>query len=64
MENVIEIEALEKKFPVKESLLGKSKEFVHAVNSVNLQLPKGRTAGLVGESGCGKTRNQIQRQTA
>ena len=35
--------------------LGKPRETVKAVNEVDLDIPKGRTLGLVGESGCGKT---------
>ena len=30
-------------------------QIVHAVNGVNLKLGKGRTLGLVGETGAGKT---------
>jgi len=35
--------------------LGKPRETVIAVDNVDLIIPKGRTLGLVGESGCGKT---------
>jgi len=35
--------------------LGKPRETVIAVDDVDLIIPKGRTLGLVGESGCGKT---------
>ena len=35
--------------------LGKPRETLKAVNEVDLDIPKGRTLGLVGESGCGKT---------
>jgi peptide/nickel transport system ATP-binding protein len=31
------------------------REAVHAVSEVSLELPEGRTLGLVGESGCGKS---------
>ncbi len=34
---------------------GKPRETVIAVDEVDLGIPKGRTLGLVGESGCGKT---------
>ncbi len=54
-ENIIEIRNLQRRFPVKETLLGKPKEFVNAVNGLDMVIPKGKTIGLVGESGCGKT---------
>ena len=28
---------------------------VHAVDGVNLEIPRGKTIGIVGESGCGKS---------
>ena len=55
IQNIIEIKNLQKRFPIKKSFLGKPKEFVHAVNSVDIKIPQGQTVGLVGESGCGKT---------
>ncbi|GAB4371343.1 MAG: dipeptide ABC transporter ATP-binding protein [Calditrichia bacterium] len=52
---LIRIRGLQRKFPVKETLFGKPRAFVHAVNSVDMDLFRGKTVGLVGESGCGKT---------
>ncbi|MFZ0390083.1 MAG: ABC transporter ATP-binding protein [Calditrichia bacterium] len=53
--NIITVRNLQRRFPVEKSFFRKSKSYVHAVNSVNLNLPEGKTIGLVGESGCGKT---------
>jgi len=42
-------------FPIKEGLFGSTKNFVKAVDDVTIEIQKGETFGLVGESGCGKT---------
>jgi oligopeptide/dipeptide ABC transporter ATP-binding protein len=45
-----------KHFPVQStSLLRRASEVVHAVDGVSLDLRKGETLGLVGETGCGKS---------
>ena len=51
--NLFECLKLTKYFPIKSVFreIGR----VHAVEEVNLAIPKGQTVGLVGESGCGKT---------
>ncbi|MBE2192455.1 MAG: ABC transporter ATP-binding protein [Alphaproteobacteria bacterium] len=43
------------RFPVKKSLMGKTRQFVHAVNDVSVTLRQKQTLGIVGESGSGKT---------
>lgn len=47
-EAILEIKQLKKHFPTKRGLL-------HAVDDVNFAIDKGKTMGLVGESGCGKS---------
>lgn len=42
-------------FPTKTSFFGKPKEFLTAVDHINLNIKKGETLGIVGESGSGKT---------
>jgi ABC-type oligopeptide transport system ATPase subunit len=46
---------LHKRFPLDLKLIGTPKQFVYAVNGVSLNLYSGKTVGLVGESGCGKS---------
>lgn len=51
---ILELDALVKRFPVKGSLFG-PKKFLAAVNGVSLEIRRGETLALVGESGCGKS---------
>jgi oligopeptide/dipeptide ABC transporter ATP-binding protein len=42
-------------FPIKKGVFQRTFNYVKAVNGVDLDIYKGETLGLVGESGCGKT---------
>jgi peptide/nickel transport system ATP-binding protein len=60
MENVAEkpivkVEGLKKLFPVSSGLFSRATSFVHAVDDLNFEIKSGKSLGLVGESGCGKT---------
>ncbi len=48
---ILEVNNLKKHFRVR----GKKNQSVHAVDGVSFTIRKGRTLGLVGESGCGKS---------
>ena len=52
---LLEIKHVKKHFPLKTSFFGKVNTWVKAVDDVTLSVRRGRTLGLVGESGCGKT---------
>lgn len=51
---ILEVKGLKKYFPIKNAL-GKTENYVQAVNNVSFDLISGETYGLVGESGCGKS---------
>ncbi len=52
---LLEVRDLQKYFVVDTTFFGKPKAFLKAVDNVSFSLKKGRTLGIVGESGCGKT---------
>ena len=52
---LLELRNLKKNFVVGTNLFGKPNRFLHAVDNVSFSLKKGKTLGIVGESGCGKT---------
>ncbi len=52
---LVEIRGLVKRFPVKGGILQRVVAEVKAVDGVDLQIRRGESLGLVGESGCGKT---------
>lgn len=52
---ILDVKNLKKYFPIREGLLRKVTGYVKAVDGVSFQLPRKKTFGLVGESGCGKT---------
>ncbi len=54
-ENILEIKNLKVSFPIHGGLFLKKVAEVKAVDGVSLELKRGETLGLVGESGCGKS---------
>src|ERR1035437_3743526 len=54
-ENLVEIEHLTKRFAVKQGVFARGRAEVHAVEDVSLNVRRGETLGIVGESGCGKS---------
>ena len=54
MSVLVEISGLSREFLVRRSLLARPAR-LHAVSDVSLQITRGETIGVVGESGCGKS---------
>ena len=54
-DNLVELEHLTKRFAVKQGVFARGKAEVHAVEDISLDVRRGETLGIVGESGCGKS---------
>jgi oligopeptide/dipeptide ABC transporter ATP-binding protein len=52
---ILLVDGLKKYFPVRRGFFQRITDWVKAVDGVNLHIERGKTIGLVGESGCGKT---------
>ncbi len=53
--NLLEVYDLKKHFPVKAGIFRRTVGQVKAVDGISFSIERGKTFGLVGESGCGKT---------
>jgi len=53
--SVLTVENLCVHFPIRRGILQRTVGYVRAVDGVSIELARGRTLALVGESGCGKT---------
>lgn len=52
---ILQVRNLKKYFPIEKTLFGKPITYLKAVDDVSFDVERGKTIGIIGESGCGKT---------
>ena len=52
---LLEVDNLVKYFPIKTGFFKRTTGYVKAVDGISFKIERGKTMGLVGESGCGKS---------
>lgn len=55
MNHILDIKGVSVKFPIRGGVLGRIKDYFHAVDDVSFYIRENETFGLVGESGSGKS---------
>lgn len=54
-DDILVVDHLKKYFTISKDFFGRPTRYLRAVDDVSFKVKKGRTIGIVGESGCGKT---------